>query len=178
MFCLKCGKAIPDNSDVCPECEENPREEVKQEQDTVVYATLESKNNFDKSSVKMKKILIGSGSIVAVFIVILITTIIPINSLKKQLMKDSWYSPSESILKVLEFDENKVEYRLETGYAFLNTSLFDKQYKVVSGSKFKIKISDNTWETYKVTFNDDKTFISVEPAITSTDSIEWWAVLD
>lgn len=176
MFCLKCGKAIPDNSDVCPECGENLKEDVKQERDPVVYAMLESKNNFDKSSVKMKKILIGSCSIVAV--VILITIIIPINSLKKQLMKDSWYSPSESILKVLEFDENKVEYRLETGYAFLNTSLFDKQYKVVSGSKFKIKISDNTWETYKVTFNDDKTVISVEPAITSTDSIEWWAVLD
>ena len=177
MFCLKCGELIPDESQVCPKCGENPREEINQGQAAIVYATPEAGSTSANTSVGKKSISkkawIVMGAMIAVAALVFIINSVQASNLKKILMKE-WYASSDSIIQVLEFDDDEAEYRLETGYLWMDTTLFTEDYKVISGDTFKIQRFGDEWETYKVEFNDDKTIMTVSPAITSTDSTETW----
>lgn len=183
MFCTKCGEAIPDDSVVCPQCGENPREEDNQGggqvEETVVYAAPEAVDVAPATGANKKikpmskKLWAILGGVVAVVALIFIVNAVQAASLKNVLMKE-WYDTDGTILKVLEFDDDEAEYRLETGYGWMDTTLFSEEYKVVSGSSFKIRRFGDEWETYKVKFNDDKTVMTVSPAITSVDSSEKW----
>lgn len=177
MFCLKCGEAIPDDSEICPKCGNSPTEEADQaveQEEAVVYAVPEgavvSVPSKEKKSPPKKL-----WAILAVVAVALAFTIHAVQTanLKATLMKE-WYDTDGTILKVLEFDDDEAEYRLETGYRWMDTTLFCEKYKVVSGHTFKIQRFGDEWETYKVEFNDDKTVMTVSPAITSVDASEKW----
>jgi len=178
MFCLKCGEAIPDNSEVCPKCgavlsaEDSP---------AVVYAS--QKQDMDsaappsaKKAVPKRFVLLGS-IIIAVVIVFLIISGVQKSALKTQLQKD-WIDTDGTILKILEFSDSEVEYRLETGYSWMNTTVFTNDYKLVSGSKIKINMYGDDYETYTIEFNDDKTIMTISPAVTSTDRSEKWYNID
>lgn len=72
----------------------------------------------------------------------------------------------------------EVEYRLETGYAWMDTSLATYDYKVISGNKIKVLRYGDDWETFSIEFNDEKTIMITTPALTSTDAREVWVNLD
>lgn len=179
MFCLKCGEAIPDGSEVCPKCGGDPRESDQVQQEAVIYATSADSVAGHDDSVSQKKkypskgVWITIGALVMVACIIFVVAAAQVSNLKKQLIRE-WYAPTDSILMVLEFDDDQAEYRLETGYGWMDTTVFREPYKVVSGNSFQIKRFGDGWETYKVTFNDDKTIMTVTPAITSTDPSEKW----
>lgn len=179
MFCLKCGEAIPDDSKVCPKCGDNPREGTNQageQEEAVVYAAQESAaasiSSVEKKSLS-KRLWAILGAVALVAVLVFTIYAVQTTSLKEILMKE-WYDADGTILKVLEFDDDEAEYRLETGYTWMDTSLFREKYKVVSGDTFRIQRFGDKWETYKVEFNDDKTVMTVSPAITSVDASEKW----
>ena len=70
------------------------------------------------------------------------------------------------------------QYRLETGYGWLDTTVFTEKYKVVSRNKIKVQMFGENWETYAIEFNDDKTVMTISPAMTSTDESENWYYID
>lgn len=179
MFCMKCGEAIPDGSEICPECGANLKEEASEQ--AVVYASQKCEESIfgdattaqRKSSKKAIGIIAIGLCIVAIF---LIVSGIGKANLKKALVKE-WYALEDSIIKVLDIEDDEIEYCLETGYSWLNTTIGSYDWKVVSGSKIKIKMYGE-YKTYKIELNDDKDVLTVTPAITSTDSSETWYHID
>lgn len=178
MFCIKCGEAIPDDSKVCPLCGVDL--EIHDTQ-TVVYASqkdFEAHKNDTPNKKKYSKIIMCIVGGIAILVVIVMAILgIQKENLKKELQNE-WLDTDGTILKILEFSEDEVEYRLETGYSWMNTTLFTEDYKVISGNKIKVQRFGDEWETYTIEFNDDKTIMTISPAITSTDSSEKWYNLD
>ncbi len=178
MFCMRCGQAIPDNSEICPLCGADLE---RDDQQAVVYASQKeiesiSSDNPNKKKMSKNMLLILSG-VAVLSVIIMVVFGIQKNNLKKELQKD-WLDTDGTILKVLEFSDDEVEYRLETGYGWLDTTLFTEKYKVVSGNKIKVQIFGENWETYAIEFNDDKTVMTISPAMTSTDESENWYYID
>ena len=178
MFCMRCGQAIPDNSEICPQCGADLE---RDDQQAVVYASQKeiesiSSDNPNKKKMSKNMLLILSG-VAVLSVIIMVVFGIQKNNLKKELQKD-WLDTDGTILKVLEFSDDEVEYRLETGYGWLDTTLFTEKYKVVSGNKIKVQIFGENWETYAIEFNDDKTVMTISPAMTSTDESENWYYID
>ena len=178
MFCMRCGQAIPDNSKICPLCGADLE---RDDQQSVVYASQKeiesiSIDNPNKKKMSKNMLLILSG-VAVLSVIIMVVFGIQKNNLKKELQKD-WLDTDGTILKVLEFSDDEVEYRLETGYGWLDTTLFTEKYKVVSGNKIKVQIFGENWETYAIEFNDDKTVMTISPAMTSTDESENWYYID
>ena len=166
------------NSKICPLCGADLE---RDDQQVVVYASqkeIESTpgDNLNKKKLSKTMLLILSGIVVLVVIIVAVLGIQK-NNLKKELQKD-WLDTDGTILKVLEFSDDEVEYRLETGYGWMDTTLFTEKYKVVSGNKIKVQMFGEDWETYAIEFNDDKTVMTIYPAMTSTDESENWYYLD
>lgn len=179
MFCLKCGEAIPDGSSVCPHCGANLIEEEKEQ--AIVYASQKEPEGVSEQARTHKKlpkgVLVSIVTIVCVIAIVFIINGINQANLKKALVKE-WYDVDGSIIKVLDIDDNEMEYRLETGYRWMDTSLGTYDWKPVSGNKIKIKRVGDKYETFTVELNDDKDVLKISPAITSTDSSETWYYLD
>lgn len=179
MFCLNCGEAIPDNSKVCPKCGNNLEEGNESTQEAIIYAQAPNEaivvdnNSPVKKGKLFPKILILVAVVTIVVVLVLAIYLWQITTLKKTIAKE-WYALNDSIVKVLEFDDDKVEYRLETGYRWLDTTLFKESYKVNSGTSISIQRFSDKWSTYTVQFNEEKTIMTVTPAITSTDASEQW----
>ena len=175
MFCMKCGKDIPDNSKFCPLCGADLREKEQKvdantsqmEKETV----LENKSN--KKELSRNKAYIFMGALV-LFVVVLVF-VIQKNNLKKELQK-RWIRTEEYVTTVLDFSDDKIEMVLEpTYYSLPTTTLSVGEYKVVSGNKIKLKrTEDSPWETYTIKFEDEKTFMIISPALTSMKDSEYW----
>lgn len=178
MFCMKCGEVIPDNSKVCPLCGADLE---GHDQQAVVYASqreIEGTSVDEPNKKKRSKNMVLVLSGIAVLVVIVVAVLgIQKSNLKKELQKD-WLDTDGTILKVLEFSDDEVEYRLETGYGWMDTTLFTEKYKVVSGNKIKVQMFGEDWETYTIEFNDDKTVMTISPAMTSADDSENWYYID
>lgn len=177
IFCNKCGATITDDGTICPSCGAELKNQAGE------YTTLANNKeeiiaSGTKTKAKVSKGIIILIAIAAVFIIaFLVVNEMGKASLKKELLRD-WLDVDGSIIKVLDFSENRVEYRLETGYSWLDTTVGKYDYKVVSKNKIKIKMFGNKYETYTIKINDDKNMITVTPAITSVDPKEYWFNLD
>lgn len=179
MFCMKCGEAIPDGSKVCPKCGIDLLEEQREQ--AVVYASQKTQEAAlppaaEKKPLPKKWVWIG-GAIAVIAVLVLIIGGVQKSNLKKNLQK-KWVDTDGTILKVLEFDEKEAEYRLETGFNWIDTTLFKGDYKVISGHKIKINQYGSDYRTYTIEFNDKKTIMTVTPAVTSTDDSEKWYDLE
>lgn len=189
MFCLECGEAIPDESTVCPKCGATIGKVVdgSTEEQAIVYAlqkeeesTQAEKTPFYKKIPKKAKI--GIVAVVCVAVVCVVVLFLIVNavnraSLKKVLTKE-WYYTDGTIIKVLDIDDDEMEYRLETGYSWMDTSMDTYKWKPVGRNKIKINIYKDSYETFTIEFNDDKTSFKISPAITSTDDSERWYHID
>lgn len=178
MFCLKCGEAIPDGSTVCPQC--GAELAADNDNQTVVYASQRepSISTMPKPTKRLpKKLLYCIIAVVCIVIAVFAVNEVTKANLKKTLIKE-WYDVNDSIIKVLDVGEDNMEYRLETGYSWMDTSLGNYEWKPISGNKIKIKRFNDKYETYTIEFNDDKDVLTISPAITSADSSETWYHID
>lgn len=182
MFCSKCGKEIPDESKVCPNCNMVISNEMSSE--FVVYAS--QKEPLQNTEIKQKKkipkrlIMILSISL-SIIIIAVISFIVVLEiskaNLKKDLVRD-WKALDESIIKVLDISDDTIDYRLETGYAWMDTSVAKYDWKPVSGNQIEITRFGDHKEVFTVEFNKDKTTLTISPAITSSDKKETWYYID
>lgn len=178
MFCLKCGEAIADNSENCPKCEACLTEENTYQ--AVVYASQRNDDAPIVLSVKKKiskKVLVPLGVMLCCAVAFLIISSIGKENLKKAIVKE-WYNTDGSIIKVLEIDDDEIEYRLETGYSWMDTTLGSYDWKVVNRNKIKTNRFGDEFTTFTIELNNDKNVLKVMPAITSTDSSETWFHID
>lgn len=181
MFCWKCAEAIPDGSSLCPKCGANLTEDSNDQ--TIVYASQKNFEQSGKSGVIKKDVHFPKKSIIitvifaCIAIIIIIVTGVAKSNLKKSLVKD-WYDVDDLIIKVLDINDIDMEYRLETGYSWMDTSLGTYEWKVVSGNKIKIKRFGDQFEIFTVELNDDRNVLTIMPAITSIDPSETWYHID
>lgn len=162
MYCSKCGNKIDKGSTFCGKCGKPINNET---------------NNNSKGSklsiLKRKQIIIPFIIVIIIVLVYGIVFNIGKSNLSNELIKD-WSrvetGDSGNLYKVeLDFSKDKIDYNFISSYAFLNSTLTTFEYKVVSPSKIKIKD-----KTYKIEFNEDKTMMTITPALTSTDDSEDW----
>ena len=140
---------------------------------------IESRGENEKKN--KKKIIIAAAAVVAAVLVFVIVNAVQASNLKKELERDWCRVEGEEgayILCVLDFSEDEIEYRLETGYAWMDTTVATYDYKVISGNKIKVLRYGDDWETIKVEFSDDKKAMVVSPSLTSTDNEEMWVNID
>ena len=120
-ICPNCGEKLPNDSAFCIKCG------TKIEIET---SKIEIKPNFFKQN--KKKITVGVIGIVSVLVILFAVNFVQASKLKNELMRD-WYKVegegSSSILCILDFSDNEVEYRLETGYAWMDTTIATYDYK-------------------------------------------------
>lgn len=160
MYCSKCGNKIEKESTFCGKCGKalNKNKTTK-------------KLNF--SFVKNKLFIIPCMVVIVAIIIFLIIFNMGKSNLSSNLLRD-WTrvetGDSGSTYELeLDFSKDKIEYNFISGYSWLNSTIADYEYKVISPSKIKIKD-----KTYKIEFNDDKTMMTITPALTSTDDSENW----
>lgn len=166
MYCSKCGTQLPEDSDFCTNCGSKILKET-----TVVQPKTQTKMTGRKKTV----------AIIAVCLVAVLGVWVLINeigkaNLKKELMRDwetvevdggSYYSLE------LDFSDDEIEYNFESFY--IDDTIATYKYTVISGNQFKVDGRDTV---YTVEFNDDKTMMTITPALTSTDASEYWFHFD
>ena len=180
MFCMKCGEAIPDGSEMCPKCGASLKDEVSEQ--AVIYASQKSEDvTSDVTTAPQKKfskkvvgIVAACLCIVAVFLVV---NGIGKANLKKALVKE-WYALDDPIIKVLDIENDEIEYRLETGYSWLDTSLGSYDWKVISSNKIKVNRFRDEYEIYTIELNSEQNILTIYPAFTSTNDSETWYYID
>lgn len=170
--CPNCGERLPGDSFFCVKCGTKiggEAENVEVTKPTGFFA----KNK--------RNIGISVGVVIGILAIIFIINSVQASNLKKELERD-WAKVEGDdgayILCVLDFSDDEIEYRLETGYAWMDTTVATYDYKVVSGNKIKVLRYGDDWETITVEFNDDKTMMTVKPALTSIEDKEYWFNLD
>ena len=177
IVCPNCGEKLPGDSVFCAKCGTRLNEDGQQEVQGVEQAAKPT-----GFFAKYKKIIgIAAAAVIIVLIVLFAVNTVQRTNLKKELLRDWCKVEGEKdsyILCVLDFSEKEVEYRLETGYAWMDTSLATYDYKVISGNKIKVLRYGDDWETFAIEFNDEKTIMITTPALTSTDAREVWVNLD
>lgn len=169
-ICPNCGEKLPADSSFCVKCGTKIDNAIPQ---------VEHKPNFFEKN--KKKIIVGVIGIFSVLAILFIINSVQASNLKKELMRD-WYKVegegSSSILCILDFSDNEVEYRLETGYAWMDTTIATYDYKVISGNKIKALRYGDDWETFTIKFNDEKSVMTVSPALTGIEETEVWVNID
>jgi len=86
----------------------------------------------------------------------------------------TWYASDKSIIQVLEINDSRMTYKLETGYSSLNSTLGTWQWRPTGANSFEVNQTGNSWESYTAEFSADKKAVTIKPALTSTDSYEVW----
>ena len=171
MNCPGCGASLPQGTAKCPRCgmgitgvpEDNSA--VKTVPASVASSPTSRSN-------------IGKAVIILVILAGLIAAALFISNngkkeaLRKQLAGE-WDDIEDSIIKVLEFKDKTVEYRLETGFRYLDRSLGDYEWEPVSGDTIRVK-QFGSYRTFKVEFFVDGAVMTISPALTSTASSEDW----
>lgn len=164
MFCSKCGTQLPQDSEYCVNCG-----------DKILKEIVEPQTKKKLSGIKKIVVIFAVCLVIVVGAWLLITQIGKAN-LQKQLMKD-WetveVNDGSYYTLVLDFSEDEIEYSFESFY--FDTTIATYKYNVISGNKFKVDSRDTV---YTVEFNDDKSMMTITPALTSTDSSENWFCLD
>lgn len=162
-ICSNCGEVLQSDSSFCVNC-----------------GTKIEDNQQLKKEIPKEKIRIVIGIVVLFVVVGFAINAIGTSNLKKELMRDWQNVEGEGdsyILCILDFSEDEIKYKIETGYSWMDTTLGTYEYKVISGNTIKVK-QYGEWEKITVKFNDDKTMMTLTPALTSVDDKEEWFDMD
>lgn len=139
--------------------------------DTVAEQRGESQPTSTASKSSKAVTYLGITMCVVLAILIAVYSVSVVN-LKRNFAKD-WYALDDSIIKVLDISGDEIEYRLETGYEWLNMTAAVFDWKPAFGNKVKIRLGD-TQRTYRVQFNKDKDVMTLYPALTEASAFEIW----
>jgi len=171
-ICPKCGEKLTYDSVFCVKCG------TKIEVDPAYGEGVNNSQNFGEK--KKNKTGIVLAAVIGILMIFFIINFMQVSNLKKELLRDWSRVDGDNgayIICILDFSDDEIKYRLETGYAWMDTTLATYDYKVISGNKIKV-LRYGDWETFSVEFNEDKTMMTVKPALTSIDGIEHWFNLD
>ena len=165
LLCVNCGKKSPFGSWFCAHC-----------------GTRFNFNYVNSRMIKSKK-RIRTGIMIAAAILmgLFVMNSIQSSNLKKELLRDWSTVKGENgvyILCILDFSEDEIEYRLETEYSWMDTTVDTFPYKVISGNKIKVNTYGDNWKTVTVTFNKEKTIMTLEPALIRIANKEQWFHVD
>lgn len=204
MFCIKCGTVLPVDGGFCPSCGENNASQLANAnanagaqqpvneafvanqpnaQQMPVYAQTNVQQQFYQQPIqppKKKK----TGLIVGIAIAVVVAIIVGIigiavaesekESLQTQLLRD-WsrveYENNVYYTLELDFSSSTIEYNFDSYY--VDEQLAFYTYDVVSGNQIEV---DGI--TYTITFNTDKTMMTITPALTSSAYSENWFHLE
>lgn len=181
IFCPKCGEAIPEDSITCPKCGTNMSS--KNDEPAIIYASQKKTEESATGDSKKIPTLSKKQKSIAAVVILLIAYFIVSNeigkaNLKKELLRD-WEAPESSVMRVLDFSDDKIEYSVETGISWLNTTIAKMDYKVTSRKTIKVDmIGNGKYTTHTISFNANKTKMVVKPALTSVESEEEWYNFD
>lgn len=136
-----------------------------------------------KSGNKTAVIVIASVVAAVIVLAVAISGVVRFvgtNNLKKELLRD--WSRTESsggsyYTLELDFSEDKIEYNFNSSYAFLDSTIATYDYEVVSPNKIVVDYGVADVEI-EVEFDDEKEMMIFTPALTSTDSSEYWYNFD
>lgn len=172
-ICPNCGEKLSSAAIFCVKCGTKVNGEIQSAEQPTKAPSFFEKNK--------KKIGVGVVAVFAVLLILFIVNAVQASNLKKELMRD-WEDIEGSngvyIVSILDFSEDEIEYKLETGYSWMDTTVATYKYKVVSGNKIKVSRFSGDWETFTIEFNEDKRMMTVSPALTSVDDKERWFNFD
>lgn len=178
MFCTTCGEVVPDGVSNCPQCGASLPDKTNEQ--AVIYASQSENEILPQIKPTKKaggKATIGIIAIMCVIVIAFVANYASKANLKKTLVKE-WYDTDGSIVKVLDIRDDYIEYRLETGYLWLDTSLGTFEWMPAGKDKIKIKRFSDEFELFTVELSDDKNTLTISPAITSVASSETWYHVD
>lgn len=179
MFCSHCGAQLADGSQFCAQCGAQLATASTPTTEAPVY---QAPAPTPVPTKKNKKVLLIVG-IVALALILTITVIAVVSKvggksrLERMLLEDwSRVETSDDIYYtlVLDFEEGYVDYLFESAY--VNDLITSLEYEVISDDQ--IMVPDHGDRIYTITFSDDKTMMTITPALTSTDSVEYWFNFD
>lgn len=173
ITCPNCGEKLPTDSSFCTRC------------GTKIESSSSDKEPFSKTPGFMernkKKIGVLVAVVLGIIAILLVVNALQASKLKEELKRDWSTVEGEDgayILCILDFSDDEIEYRLETGYSWMDTTVATFDYKVISGNKIKVLRYGDNWETFTIEFNEDKTMMIVRPALTSIEDKEYWFNID
>jgi|GEM_PF-4235273 len=95
-----------------------------------------------------------------------------IATLESKLTANDW-TRYEDLKLTLSFDGETIEYSAEMGYFYTyDYPIAYMDYKVTGLGTIKVDYGNGGWQTRKVKIEDGT--LTFTPALTSTDSIEFW----
>ena len=166
-LCENCGESLREATVFCPRCGARIVQSSEYEEEPSVPGFWRR---------NQKIIIIGIIVVLGILAVLCTMHFMQVSELKKQLVRE-WLrvegEEDSSILCILDFTEDEIEYRVETGYAWIDTTIDTFKYKVVSGNKMKV-LSNGKWKTITVEFNEDRIKMKITPALTSMEESESW----
>ena len=155
MFCSKCGTQLPEDSVYCTNCG-----------DKIIKGNMKAQSKTKLSRVNIIVIV----AILCISVIVVTWLLIDQSgkaNLQKQFLRD-WENveveDGACYTLVLDFSEDEIEYRFES--VFYDTEIATYKYNIISKNQFKINKRD--------TVNNDKSMMTITPALTSTDSSEDW----
>lgn len=175
ITCPQCGQILPDDSVYCVNCGAKVEHAFGDAGQMSSYGA--------QTKQKSTKKIIGTAVCICIVIgaIFMAVNAVQASKLKKELKRDWMDITGEDgvyLIKILDFSDDEVEYRIETGYLWMDTTLGTYDYKVVSGNKVKINQFGDSYKTYKIEFNEEKSMMTITSALTSTDAREYWFNLD
>lgn len=130
-------------------------------------------NAGEENKSSKKTLWIGLGVAAAILLLILAIAIPTATAAvqKSRLSDDlegTWDYYGDSIEKVIEFDDDDLEYSVETSYDWLDTTIAEFKWKPIGKNKIEVEGLGE----FTITFLDDKDSFIITPALTDTDSEE------
>ena len=179
------SETLAENTDEARNCGTVPyySNAVPAEQVPVELAPVGQAPVVKKSGKKTALIVVASVVAFAVVLTVIISGLVRVvgtNNLKKELLRD--WSRTESsdgsfYTLELDFSEEQIDYNFSSSFAFLDSTLATYDYEVVSPNKIVVDYGISEVEI-KVEFDDEKEMMIFTPALTSTDSSEYWYNFD
>lgn len=160
MYCSACGTALPDDSEFCTNCGAK-----------ILRAVPASESEAKPRGTKKNIAIIAACAVLVVGVWLIVNQARKAN-LREQLMRD-WSRVENSngtyYTLELDFSDDSIEYNFDS--YFIDRTIETYSYEVISGNRIRIDDRDTL---YTIEFNDDKTMMTITPAITSSDASENW----
>ena len=140
-ICPNCGEKLPNDAVFCSKCGTKTDAEAENIETYTATPGFWERNK--------KKILTLVIAISAVLIIFFVFHTVQTSKLKKELMRGWSRLEGDSgsyIDCILDFSDDEIEYRLETGYSWMDTTVATYDYKVISGNKIKVLRYGDEWE--------------------------------